>query len=157
MSLASAGSPMALAEIMRTLEAGGYDFDMLVVSGGAARSALVRQIIADVSGKTVARRRPRSRCLLGSAMLGAVAAGTPTWHRRCRRCRRSRRGEVGAGRRAIAAFHARKRRAFEMLRRTEREIRELDPQVRWPELVIFDCDGVLVDSEVIALGVMRRG
>ena len=28
--------------------------------------------------------------------------------------------------------------------------------MRWPEVVIFDCDGVLVDSEVIALGQMRR-
>ncbi len=27
---------------------------------------------------------------------------------------------------------------------------------RWPEVVIFDCDGVLVDSEVISLGVTRR-
>jgi HAD superfamily hydrolase (TIGR01509 family) len=26
----------------------------------------------------------------------------------------------------------------------------------WPEIVIFDCDGVLVDSEVIALGQTRR-
>jgi HAD superfamily hydrolase (TIGR01509 family) len=43
-----------------------------------------------------------------------------------------------------------------MLRRTEREIRELNRKSRWPEVVIFDCDGVLVDSEVIALGVMRR-
>jgi HAD superfamily hydrolase (TIGR01509 family) len=57
---------------------------------------------------------------------------------------------------AIAAFHARKHRAREMLRRTEREIRELTRKSRWPELVIFDCDGVLVDSEVIALGIMRR-
>jgi HAD superfamily hydrolase (TIGR01509 family) len=57
---------------------------------------------------------------------------------------------------AIAAFHARKRRACEMLRRTEREIRDLTQKSRWPELVIFDCDGVLVDSEVLALGVMRR-
>ena len=43
-----------------------------------------------------------------------------------------------------------------MLRRTEREIRELTHKSCWPELVIFDCDGVLVDSELIALGVMRR-
>jgi HAD superfamily hydrolase (TIGR01509 family) len=43
-----------------------------------------------------------------------------------------------------------------MLRRTEREIRELHRKSRWPEVVIFDCDGVLVDSEVIALGVTRR-
>ena len=27
--------------------------------------------------------------------------------------------------------------------------------MQWPEVVIFDCDGVLVDSEVIALGQMR--
>jgi HAD superfamily hydrolase (TIGR01509 family) len=27
---------------------------------------------------------------------------------------------------------------------------------RWPELVIFDCDGVLVDSETIALGCARE-
>ena len=26
----------------------------------------------------------------------------------------------------------------------------------WPEVVVFDCDGVLVDSEVLALGVTRR-
>ena len=43
-----------------------------------------------------------------------------------------------------------------MLRQTERDIRELNRKSHWPELVIFDCDGVLVDSEVIALGVMRR-
>ena len=27
---------------------------------------------------------------------------------------------------------------------------------RWPQLVIFDCDGVLVDSETIALGCARQ-
>jgi HAD superfamily hydrolase (TIGR01509 family) len=57
---------------------------------------------------------------------------------------------------AIAAFHARKRRACEILRRSEREIRQLARQASWPEVVIFDCDGVLVDSEVLALAVTRR-
>jgi HAD superfamily hydrolase (TIGR01509 family) len=57
---------------------------------------------------------------------------------------------------AIAAFHARKRRAFDTLRRSEREIRVTMLNPRWPELVIFDCDGVLVDSEPIALAVIRR-
>ena len=28
--------------------------------------------------------------------------------------------------------------------------------MQWPDLVIFDCDGVLVDSELIALGQTRR-
>ena len=57
---------------------------------------------------------------------------------------------------AVAAFHARKRRAFEILQRAEREVRRAMRGPRWPEVVIFDCDGVLVDSEVIALGVTRR-
>jgi HAD superfamily hydrolase (TIGR01509 family) len=57
---------------------------------------------------------------------------------------------------AIAAFHERKRRAFEILRRAEREVRETMRERRWPKVVIFDCDGVLVDSEVIALAVTRR-
>ncbi len=57
---------------------------------------------------------------------------------------------------AIAAFHARKRRAAAILGRAEREARKAMRAARWPEVVIFDCDGVLVDSELIALGVTRR-
>ena len=44
--------------------------------------------------------------------------------------------------------------------RTEGEEREsktgMANVVAWPEVVIFDCDGVLVDSELIALGQTRR-
>ncbi len=47
------GLAQGLAQIVRALERGGYQFDMLVVSGGAARSALVRQTIADATGKRV--------------------------------------------------------------------------------------------------------
>ena len=57
---------------------------------------------------------------------------------------------------AVAGFHARKRRAFDILSRAERESRADHGKPRWPEVVIFDCDGVLVDSEVIALAVTRR-
>ena len=56
---------------------------------------------------------------------------------------------------AVAAFHARKRRAYRLLQMAERESRAV-MSPRWPQLVIFDCDGVLVDSEVIALTVTRR-
>jgi HAD superfamily hydrolase (TIGR01509 family) len=57
---------------------------------------------------------------------------------------------------AVAAFHARKSRAHKILRRAEREIRDTTLKAGWPEVVIFDCDGVIVDSEVIALAVTRR-
>ncbi len=117
------GLAQSLAQIIRALEAGGYDFDTLVVSGGAARSALVRQIIADATGKRVAAPETSEPVLLGAAMLGAVAAG-----------RRSMAGAMATMSRLnsvnepaggeIAALHAKKRRAFETLQDAERRMRE---------------------------------
>jgi HAD superfamily hydrolase (TIGR01509 family) len=89
-------------------------------------------------------------------MVGAVAGGTQTMISAMSSMSTiAPRAKTPAGG-AIAAFHARKRQASEIMRRAEREIRELHRKSRWPEVVIFDCDGVLVDSEVLALGVMRR-
>ena len=150
------GLAYGLADIVRKLEESGYEFDSIVVSGGAARSALIRQVIADVCGKAVVLPETPEPVLLGSAMVGAVAAGTQTMASAMSSMSTLAQGAAAPAGGAIAAFHARKRQACEMLRRTEREIRELNRKSRWPEVVIFDCDGVLVDSEVIALGVMRR-
>ena len=150
------GLAYGLSDIVRKLEGSGYQFDSIIVSGGAARSGLVRQIIADVCGKTVESPETPEPVLLGSAMVGAVAAGTQTMASAMSSMSTLAQGAAAPAGGAIAAFHARKAHACEMLRRTEREIRELNRKSRWPELVIFDCDGVLVDSEVIALGVMRR-
>jgi D-ribulokinase len=117
------GLAQGLAQIIRSLEGGGYDFDAVVVSGGPARSALVRQIIADATAKRVAAPETSEPVLLGAAMLGAVAAG-----------RRDMRGAMAAMSRLggfsepaggeIAALHARKRVAFETLQSTERKLRE---------------------------------
>ncbi len=117
------GLAHGLAQIIRSLESGGYDIDALVVSGGAARSALVRQIIADATGKRVAAPETSEPVLLGAAMLGAVAAGRQTM--RGAMSAMSRLGSVRepAGG-EIAALHARKREAFEMLQGTERRLRE---------------------------------
>jgi HAD superfamily hydrolase (TIGR01509 family) len=150
------GLAYGLADIVRKLEESGYQFDSIVVSGGAARSPMVRQIIADVCGKTVESPETSEPVLLGSAMVGAVAGGTQTMISAMSSMSTiAPRAKTPAGG-AIAAFHARKRQASEIMRRAEREIRELHRKSRWPEVVIFDCDGVLVDSEVLALGVMRR-
>jgi D-ribulokinase len=150
------GLAYGLSDIVSKLERSGYEFDSIIVSGGAARSELVRQIIADVCGKTVESPETPEPVLLGSAMVGAVAAGTQTMASAMSSMSTLATGAAAPAGGAIAAFHARKAHACEMLRRTEREIRELNRKSRWPELVIFDCDGVLVDSEVIALDVMRR-
>ena len=45
----------------------------MVISGGAGRSSLVRQIMADTTGLTVAVPETQEPVLLGAAMLGAVA------------------------------------------------------------------------------------
>lgn len=64
-----------LKDIVDALEREGVAIANIVVSGGAARSPLVRQILADSTGKTIAVPRSDEPVLLGSAMLGAVAAG----------------------------------------------------------------------------------
>ena len=147
------GLAQGLAQVMRALEAGGFAFDALVASGGAARGTLVRQIVADVCGRRVVTAETEEPVLLGSAMLGAVAAGTYDIAGAMRAM--SRLGQITepAGG-EIAALHARKRLAFETMQRAEREIRAHAAPV-WPKLVIFDCDGVLVDSEPISLAISR--
>ena len=150
------GLAYGLAEIVRKLELSGYQFDSIVVSGGAAQSALVRQIIADVCGKIVEQPETPEPVLLGSAMVGAVAARKQTLASAMASMSAIAPRAVAPAGGAIAAFHARKRQAFETLREAEQKIRETTRKPRWPQLVIFDCDGVLVDSEVLALGVTRR-
>ena len=149
------GLAYGVAEIVRRLERAGYDFETIVVSGGASRSALVRQIMADVCGKTVEAPETPEPVLLGSAMIGAVAAERQTLVSAMSTMSTIALTNAPA-RGEFAAFHARKRRAYEILKQAERDMREATRMARWPEVVIFDCDGVLVDSEVIALAVTRR-
>jgi D-ribulokinase len=118
------GLAHGVAQILRTLEAGGYDFDMLVVSGGAGRSPLVRQIIADATGKRVGAPETSEPVLLGAAMLGAAAAGKYDMGAAMSamsRLTEEIRPEGGE----IARFHNRKRRAFDIMQKAERGIREI--------------------------------
>ena len=148
------GLSYGVAEIVEALRGAGYDFETIVVSGGASRSRLVRQLIADACGLKVSAPSTPEPVLLGSAMIGAAAAGWGGFDALM--------GSMSSiaettepERGAIAAFHARKRRVYRRMQAAEREARAVMAS-RWPELVIFDCDGVLVDSEEIALAVTRR-
>jgi D-ribulokinase len=69
------GLAYGLADVVDTMRSYGIPCRMMVISGGAARSRLVRQIMADTTGLTVALPSTSEPVLLGSAMLGAVAAG----------------------------------------------------------------------------------
>jgi FGGY-family pentulose kinase/HAD superfamily hydrolase (TIGR01509 family) len=167
------GLAQGLGQVIGSLESGGYRFDTLVASGGASGSALVRQIIADATGKRVAAPETSEPVLLGAAMIGAVAAGRRTIGGAMAAMSRLKSFHDPAGG-EIAALHAQKRRAFETLQDAERRMRQTmragagapgaatsrvasaKPSSGWPEVVIFDCDGVLVDSEPIAMARTRQ-
>jgi D-ribulokinase len=67
------GLAYGLADVVDALRTHGIDSDLMVIGGGAGRSSLVRQIMADTTGLTVALPETPEPVLLGSAMLGAVA------------------------------------------------------------------------------------
>src|SRR5262245_44877210 len=69
------GLAYGLADVVEALRSNGVHSNMMVIGGGAAHSALVRQIMADTTGLSVALPRTHEPVLLGAAMLGAVASG----------------------------------------------------------------------------------
>ena len=111
-------------QIVEAQKAKGIHTDTIVVSGGAARSNLVRQILADTTGLAIAASTSPEPVLLGSAMLGAVAAkaypdlGTAM----------SAMSELGAINRpndAVLAWHESRYEAFKLLQTTARKIRTM--------------------------------
>ncbi|WEK49408.1 MAG: FGGY-family carbohydrate kinase [Candidatus Kaistia colombiensis] len=62
-------------QIVDALAKQGAELDTIVVSGGAGQSPLVRQVMADATGLTIAVPESAEPVLLGAAILGAVAAG----------------------------------------------------------------------------------
>ena len=67
------GLAYGLADVVDAMRRQGIACGMMVISGGASRSALVRQIMTDTTGLTVALPKTSEPVLLGAAMLGAVA------------------------------------------------------------------------------------
>src|ERR1700681_577108 len=69
------GLAYGLADVVDAFRSHGVESDLMVISGGAGRSSLVRQIMADTTGLTIAVPETQEPVLLGAAMLGAVAGG----------------------------------------------------------------------------------
>jgi D-ribulokinase len=118
------GLAYGLADVVEAFRSHGLDSDLMVISGGAGRSSLVRQIMADTTGLTVAVPETQEPVLLGAAMLGAVASGC------CGSI-----GEAMASMSAIgclseptapgmADFHRTKRRVHGLMRKLDRESRD---------------------------------
>lgn len=68
------GIGYGLRQIIETQDASGAKIQQVVISGGAGESDLVRQVLADACGKPVVAPAMAEPVLLGSAILGAVAA-----------------------------------------------------------------------------------
>jgi D-ribulokinase len=69
------GIGYGLKQLLEKLSQDGIALNLIVASGGAAQSNLVRQLMADTTNVPVAIADAEEPVLLGSAMLGAVAAG----------------------------------------------------------------------------------
>jgi D-ribulokinase len=118
------GLAYGLADVVEAFRSHGVDSDLMLISGGAGRSSLVRQIMADTTGLTVAAPETQEPVLLGAAMLGAVAGG----------CYESI-GEAMVSMSAIgclseptapgmADFHRAKRRVHGLMRKLDRDCRD---------------------------------
>jgi D-ribulokinase len=118
------GLAYGLADVVEAFRSHGVDSDMMVISGGAGRSPLVRQIMADTTGLIIAVPETPEPVLLGAAMLGVVAARS--------------RGSIGEAMAAMSAigrlseptasgmadFHRSKRKVHGLMRTFDRESRE---------------------------------
>jgi D-ribulokinase len=118
------GLAYGLADVVEAFRSHGVESDMMVISGGAGRSPLVRQIMADTTGLTVVVPETPEPVLLGAAMLGAVAANS-----------RGSIGEAMASMSAIGrlseptapglrAFHQTKRKVHGLMRKLDSESRD---------------------------------
>jgi FGGY-family pentulose kinase len=69
------GIGYGLRQIIETQAKSGAYVERVVISGGAGASPIVRQILADACGKPIVAPVAAEPVLLGSAILGSVAAG----------------------------------------------------------------------------------
>jgi D-ribulokinase len=118
------GLAYGLADVVEAFRSHGVDSDLMVIGGGAGRSSLVRQIMADTTGLSVAVPETQEPVLLGAAMLGAVSGNA---YRSI--------GEAMASMSAIgwlsgptapgmADFHRTKRKVHGMMRKLDRDSRD---------------------------------
>lgn len=110
-------------QILAALGGQGVKIDTIAISGGAGQSDLVRQILADTTGVSVAASGCDEPVLLGSAILGAVAGGA---HRSVLEAMgaMSRQGEIyHPTKGAVAASHKRRFETFQFLQNAGLTIR----------------------------------
>ncbi|WP_018235497.1 FGGY-family carbohydrate kinase [Ensifer sp. BR816] len=117
------GIGYGLRQIIDTQASCGALIDKIVISGGAGQLDLVRQLLADATGKPVLATRSEEPVLLGAAILASVAAGEfpEVGSAMARLSHTDRTFAPASG--EIAALHAQRYDAFRRLQSVAREIR----------------------------------
>ncbi len=116
------GIGYGLRQIIETQAANGAPVERVMISGGAGAADLVRQLLADASGKPVVATAAAEPVLLGAAILGAVAGGAfPDMT--AAMAAMSAPATTYAPAPEMADLHARRFAAFEALQATAREVR----------------------------------
>jgi D-ribulokinase len=117
------GLAYGLGDVVEAFRDKSIPTEAIVVSGGASRSRLVRQILADVTGLSVVLPETEEPVLLGAAMLGAVASRRHATLGAAMTAM-SRDGETSAPTPPeIVRFHAAKHDVYRMLQRLDRDSR----------------------------------
>ncbi|KXU91893.1 ribulokinase [Caballeronia megalochromosomata] len=113
-----------LRQIIEAQAQAGAPIERVMISGGAGRLDLVRQLLADATGAAVLATQAEEPVLLGAAMLGAVAGGlfddvrsAMSGMTRVKQTYLPAQGE-------LAALHGARYRAFRQLQSVAREIRQ---------------------------------
>ncbi|WP_156387033.1 MULTISPECIES: FGGY-family carbohydrate kinase [unclassified Rhizobium] len=117
------GIGYGLRQIIDAQAAAGAPIDKIVISGGAGQLDLVRQLLADTTGKPLLATRAEEPVLLGAAILGSVAGGTfPDVRSAMAALSATDRTYQPAGG-ETAGLHARRYEAFRRLQDLARELR----------------------------------
>ncbi|MDQ0322718.1 D-ribulokinase [Pararhizobium capsulatum DSM 1112] len=119
------GIGYGLRQIIETQAGAGADVEQVVISGGAGQHDLVRQLLADASGKPVVATVAEEPVLLGSAILGAVAGGAFGDANQAMMALTKVDKVYQPAEGVVAGIHAKRYAAFKTLQACAREIRAL--------------------------------
>ncbi|CAD6552737.1 Ribulokinase [Paraburkholderia hiiakae] len=112
-----------LRQIIEVQAQAGAPIEQVVISGGAGRLDLVRQLLADATGKPVLATHADEPVLLGAAMLGGVAGGLYENAREAMAAMSQISKVYAPATGEIAALHEARYRAFTQLQDVARAIR----------------------------------
>ncbi len=155
---------LGIRHILDAVRDAGRTIEELHLTGGHARNPLLVELYADVTGCRVVTTLEDNAMLRGTAMLAAHAVGlhgdlvdtavAMDVGRTVRLPDPEAAGHWDVDHRVFLAMQAH-RREIDRLIEQRRSCDRAERRFAGRRLIIFDCDGVVVDSEPIALGVLK--